>query len=80
MKIFAFALCALAVPLVMGYDEKYDKLDVDKILGDEELFNAYIQCMLDKGPCSVEHSEDFRSKYRYAFGFFYLGTFATLIL
>ena len=59
VAIFAVALVA---PSVMAYDEMYDKIDVDKILADDALFSAYINCMLDKGPCSVEHSADFRSK------------------
>ncbi|CAH1640307.1 unnamed protein product [Spodoptera littoralis] len=60
MNALLIAVFALAAPLAFGYDEKYDKLDVDKILGDDALFTAYINCMLDKGPCSVEHSADFR--------------------
>ncbi|XP_049877115.1 ejaculatory bulb-specific protein 3-like [Pectinophora gossypiella] len=60
MKSLVIAVLALAIPTVFSYDEKYDKLDVDKIIGDDSLFDAYIQCLLDKGPCSVEHSADFR--------------------
>ncbi|KAH9642540.1 hypothetical protein HF086_008950 [Spodoptera exigua] len=32
MNALLIAVFALAAPLVLGYDEKYDKLDVDKIL------------------------------------------------
>ncbi|GBP07811.1 Ejaculatory bulb-specific protein 3 [Eumeta japonica] len=46
--------------LVLCYDEKYDKIDVDKIIEDDALFDAYIDCMLDKGPCTAEHSPEFR--------------------
>ncbi|XP_063626309.1 ejaculatory bulb-specific protein 3-like [Cydia splendana] len=53
-------LIALFSPLVLCYDAKYDSIDVDKVLADETQFTAYINCMLDKGPCTVEHSADFR--------------------
>lgn len=59
LVMFAVALVA---PSALAYDEIYDKIDVDKILADDALFTAYIDCMLDKAPCSVEHSADFRSK------------------
>lgn len=65
IKMFALfvAVFALVAPFTLGYDEIYDKLDVDKIIGDDALFTAYINCLLDKGECSVEHSADFRSKF-----------------
>ncbi|XP_075981790.1 ejaculatory bulb-specific protein 3-like [Anticarsia gemmatalis] len=60
MNALLIAVIAFAAPFALGYDEIYDKLDVDKILADDALFTAYINCMLDKGDCSVEHSADFR--------------------
>ncbi|CAB3231664.1 unnamed protein product [Arctia plantaginis] len=54
------AVFAFVTPFTLGYDEIYDKLDVDKILADDALFTSYINCLLDKGECSVEHSADFR--------------------
>ncbi|XP_048483633.1 ejaculatory bulb-specific protein 3 [Plutella xylostella] len=54
-------LLVISAPLVLGYDAKYDQLDVDKILADDDTFSAYVNCLLDKGPCSVEHSEDFKT-------------------
>ncbi|XP_053615089.1 ejaculatory bulb-specific protein 3-like [Plodia interpunctella] len=60
MKAVCIALVALAIPLVLCYDEKFDKVDVDKIIGDDNLFTGYINCMLDKGPCDLEHSEEFK--------------------
>ncbi|CAG9795807.1 unnamed protein product [Diatraea saccharalis] len=59
MKVIFVVMAALA-PFVLSYDEKYDKIDVDKILGDEALFNAYLDCLLDKGPCNQENAADFR--------------------
>ncbi|KAL4715055.1 hypothetical protein ACJJTC_003206 [Scirpophaga incertulas] len=58
MKLFL--LLAAAVATVVCYDEKYDKIDVDKIINDDTLFQAYIDCMLDKGPCDQENSADFK--------------------
>ncbi|XP_013187534.1 ejaculatory bulb-specific protein 3 [Amyelois transitella] len=60
MKAISVAFVALAIPLVMCYDEKFDKVDVDKIIGDDSLFSGYINCMLEKGPCDLEHSEEFK--------------------
>nr|ALS03840.1 chemosensory protein 15 [Ectropis obliqua] len=58
--LLLLAIVTLAVPLVVCYDEIYDKIDVDKIIADDALFTKYIDCMLDKGPCEVEHSADFK--------------------
>nr|AYC12350.1 chemosensory protein 5 [Clostera restitura] len=60
MKFFIMTLMAISTPFVLGYDEIYDKIDVDKILNDDALFVTYINCLLDKGACSVEHSAEFR--------------------
>ncbi|KAJ8717290.1 hypothetical protein PYW08_005689 [Mythimna loreyi] len=60
MIALLLAVFALAAPSALAYDEKYDKIDVDKILADDGLFTAYINCMLDKGECTQEHSADFR--------------------
>lgn len=63
MNTLLMAVLALAVPSAFCYDEIFDKIDLDKILGDDSLFNKYIDCMLDKGPCdSLEHAPEFRSK------------------
>ncbi|VVC97643.1 unnamed protein product [Leptidea sinapis] len=50
--VFTGALC---------YDAKYDELDVDKILADDALFMSYLNCFLDKGPCTEQHAEDFKN-------------------
>nr|UDM59706.1 putative chemosensory protein 13 [Corcyra cephalonica] len=60
MKTFIFTVIAMAIPAVLCYDEIFDKVDVDKIIADDSLFNGYIDCMLDKGPCTLEHSESFK--------------------
>ncbi|KOB75934.1 Chemosensory protein 12 [Operophtera brumata] len=40
MNAAILALVAVALPLVSCYDEKYDKIDVDKIIADADLFTA----------------------------------------
>nr|UNG39396.1 chemosensory protein 2 [Apocheima cinerarius] len=58
--LLLLTVVTLAVPLVMCYDEVYDTIDVDKIIADDGLFTKYIDCMLNKGPCDVEHSAEFK--------------------
>ncbi|KAL0820545.1 hypothetical protein ABMA28_006396 [Loxostege sticticalis] len=60
MKLIFCAVLAAMAPLVLCYDEKYDKIDVDKIIGDDAMFTGYLNCLLDKGPCDLENSTDFR--------------------
>ncbi|XP_012549936.3 allergen Tha p 1 [Bombyx mori] len=61
MNNLLIAILALTLPFsIWCYDEKYDKIDVDKILSDDKLFTDYINCMLDKGPCEVEYSSEFK--------------------
>lgn len=50
------------IPTILCYDAVYDKLDADKILADEALFTSYIDCFLDKKPCTVEYSAEFKSE------------------
>lgn len=45
-----------------AYTTKYDNIDVDQVLASKRLVNNYVQCLLDKKPCSPEGSE-LRSTY-----------------
>ncbi|XP_059060888.1 ejaculatory bulb-specific protein 3-like [Achroia grisella] len=60
MKAVIITVIAMAIPMVFCYDEIFDKVDVDKIINDDTLFTGYIDCMLDKGPCNLEHSAEFK--------------------
>nr|QEI46811.1 chemosensory protein 13 [Galleria mellonella] len=60
MKTVFITVVAMAITIVFGYDEIFDKVDVDKIINDDSLFTGYIDCMLEKGPCTLEHSEEFK--------------------
>ncbi|CAG9563975.1 unnamed protein product [Danaus chrysippus] len=55
-------LMILTVTCVLSYDEKYDSVDVDAILADDGQFTSYLDCFLDKAPCTTEYSKEFREK------------------
>ena len=42
-----------------SYDLKYDNIDVDEILKSERLLTNYINCLMEKGPCT-EDGRDLR--------------------
>jgi hypothetical protein len=63
MQVLLLAVMAALAPFVVCYDEAFDKIDIDKILGDDAMFVQYINCMLDKGPCDLEHSAEFKSEF-----------------
>ncbi|XP_068620571.1 ejaculatory bulb-specific protein 3-like [Battus philenor] len=48
------------IPAIFSYDEKYDKLDADKIVADKALFTSYIDCFLDRQPCTAEYATEFK--------------------
>lgn len=63
MSTVLIAVLALTLRTAFGYDEDFDKTDINKILGDEDLYHKYVDCLLDKGPCEVENSQEVRSKF-----------------
>ncbi|KAL6267051.1 hypothetical protein P5V15_000127 [Pogonomyrmex californicus] len=36
------------------YSDAFDKIDVDAIINSSRLLNQYIDCLFDKGPCTVD--------------------------
>lgn len=44
------------------YTTKYDNIDVDRVLSSKRLLQNYMNCLLDKGPCTAEGKE-LKSKY-----------------
>lgn len=48
------------------YTTKYDNVDIDQILASKRLVNNYVQCLLDKKPCTTEGTE-LRSTYLFFF-------------
>ncbi|CAH2042438.1 unnamed protein product, partial [Iphiclides podalirius] len=59
MDRFNFIFLAL-IPAILCYDAAYDKVDAGKILADDALFTSYIDCFLDKKPCTAEYSTEFK--------------------
>ncbi|TGZ52089.1 ejaculatory bulb-specific protein 3-like [Temnothorax longispinosus] len=36
------------------YSDTYDNIDVDAIINSDRLLNQYVNCILDKGPCTAD--------------------------
>ncbi|CAH2089584.1 unnamed protein product [Euphydryas editha] len=60
MQFMTIVFSLFMTTVVLGYDEKYDKIDVDKILNDDALLTSYANCFLDKGPCTEQFSSDYK--------------------
>lgn len=45
-----------------SYTNKYDNIDVDQVLASKRLVSQYVQCLLDKKPCTPE-GQELRSTY-----------------
>ncbi|XP_012267501.2 ejaculatory bulb-specific protein 3-like [Athalia rosae] len=57
MKGSLIFLTLLAVVLAAKIPNKYDNVDVDKILGNDRILNNYIRCLMDEGSCTAEGRE-----------------------
>lgn len=42
---------------VQKYTTKYDNIDIDRIVASRRLLLNYVNCLLDKGPCTPEGKE-----------------------
>lgn len=52
--------CFLIVTGVLAeaqYNNKYDNVDVDKILSNARVLTNYIKCIMEEGPCTPEGRE-----------------------
>nr|AXF48703.1 chemosensory protein CSP3 [Lobesia botrana] len=57
MKYF-IVLCLAALALADDkYTDKYDNINLDEILENKRLLQAYVNCILDKGKCTPEGKE-----------------------
>ncbi|KAL4715026.1 hypothetical protein ACJJTC_003177 [Scirpophaga incertulas] len=57
---FLAALCLVAMATARPeekYTDKYDNINLDEILENKRLLQAYVNCVLDKGKCSPEGKE-----------------------
>ncbi|KAJ8983043.1 hypothetical protein NQ317_013248 [Molorchus minor] len=50
-------LCISSISLGQKYSSKYDNIDIDKILSNHRVLTNYINCLMDKGPCTPEGKE-----------------------
>ena len=62
MKVAAFALVVVAFAVVAArpddkYTTKYDNIDLNEILKNKRLLKGYVNCLLEKGPCSPDGTE-----------------------
>lgn len=57
---------ATAKDEIPEYPTKYDSIDVDLILGNDRIIRRYIDCILDRGPCTRE-GLDLKSKLKCVF-------------
>lgn len=49
---------------VIKYTTKYDNIDIDRVLHSKRLMRNYVNCLLDKGPCTPEGKE-LKSKFSF---------------
>lgn len=66
--VFLSLILALLIPTALSYDAAYDRVDANKVLADDTLFRSYIDCFLDRKPCTAEFSEEFKSMYYFSNG------------
>lgn len=48
---------ARAKRAVDKYTTRYDNIDIDRIVASRRLLLNYVNCLLDKGPCTAEGKE-----------------------
>ncbi|XP_041984369.1 ejaculatory bulb-specific protein 3-like [Aricia agestis] len=57
MKSLA-VLCVLGLAMVVAdeekYTDKYDNTDIQQIMSNKRLMVSYINCVIDKGPCTPD--------------------------
>jgi len=55
--IFVLLFSLVFSGLVLGteyYSDMYNNIDVDTIINSDRLLNQYVNCILDKGPCTAD--------------------------
>ncbi|KAI8420196.1 hypothetical protein MSG28_008747 [Choristoneura fumiferana] len=57
LKYYLVLCCAVFALAEEKYTDKYDKIDLDEILENKRLLQAYVNCILDKGKCTPEGKE-----------------------
>lgn len=67
MKTCLLVLVVFVVALALAeekYTNRFDGIDIDKILNSDRLLNNYHKCLMDRGPCTPAGTE-LKSKYHF---------------
>ncbi|KAJ8717282.1 hypothetical protein PYW08_005681 [Mythimna loreyi] len=56
---FVLLLCVVVAAVVAEeqYTDKYDNIDLDEILSNKRLLEAYVNCVMERGKCTPEGKE-----------------------
>ncbi|XP_059486432.1 ejaculatory bulb-specific protein 3-like [Neocloeon triangulifer] len=57
LVVLSVALYVQAAPPPAKYTNKYDGIDLDRILRNDRILTNYIKCLMDQGPCTSEGRE-----------------------
>lgn len=55
--ILLFCLFYVSIFADSRYETKYDAIDIDEVLRNERLLNAYVNCLLDRYSCTKDGAE-----------------------
>ncbi|XP_050674680.1 allergen Tha p 1-like [Leptidea sinapis] len=55
--IITVVFVSLTLVCAEQYTNKYDGINLDEILSNKKVLSAYVNCLLDKGRCSVDGRE-----------------------
>ncbi|XP_075215742.1 ejaculatory bulb-specific protein 3-like [Lycorma delicatula] len=59
--VFLFAILSVSTYMCYADEEKYtaawDNINIDEVMNNERLMKQYMDCILDKGPCSPDGKE-----------------------
>lgn len=58
MKYLVVLSCVVAVAIASDkYTDKYDNIDIQEILDNKRLLQAYVDCLMERGKCTAEGKE-----------------------
>ncbi|XP_065345628.1 viresin-like [Cloeon dipterum] len=68
LLLVVLVAASVAAPPPSRYTNKYDGVELDRILKNDRILTNYIKCLMDQGPCTSEQRElkNFVLKYREA--------------
>ncbi|XP_065345627.1 ejaculatory bulb-specific protein 3-like [Cloeon dipterum] len=57
LLLVVLVAASVAAPPPSRYTNKYDGVDLDRILKNDRILTNYIKCLMDQGPCTSEGRE-----------------------